>query len=204
MNTEQTLTRYLFDSPIRQKHKTQALCATDLVKAGNKFRIAQGLEPFDLSYYFGLQGTKEFVAEIEAKHGWAKYASRGRNASTWTHPILFLDIALALHPRLKVETYDWIMDQLCEFRDNSGDSYKKMCGVLWVRATNKQKFPEYIKEVAEKIRKACHVEDWNQADQRQLKLRDEIHNNIFWLADELQNSDKAIEIALSIAKKSFK
>lgn len=64
MNTEQTLTRVLFGNPIRQKHKSQAFCATDLVKAGNKYRISKNLEPFDLTYFLNLKSTQEFVAMI--------------------------------------------------------------------------------------------------------------------------------------------
>lgn len=196
MITEQILTRQMFDMPIRQKHKSQAFCATDLVKAGNKFRISQGLSPFDLQVYYQLKGTKEFIVEIEAKYGWAKYSTKGKYASAWVHPLLFIDIALALHPKLKLEAYEWMMDELCQYRDNSGDSYKKMCGVLWHICTNKQSFPDHIKDVATQIKKACHADDWNTADKRQLAMRDSIQEDISWLGEEMRDATTVIRLAI--------
>lgn len=196
MKTVQIITRPLLGSEVRQNHKTQALCATDLVKIGNKLRISRGEEPFDLTQYFIRQGTKEFMAEIEAKYGWAKYAIRGKGATTWVHPILFIDIALSVSPALKLEVYEWIMDSLCELRDQSGDSFKHMCGVLWARETNKQKFPDYIKDVCRRIKETCRVEDWNIADTKQLALREAIHNDIIWLGEELKDGERAVQMAL--------
>jgi hypothetical protein len=196
MQTEMILYRPILGGEVRQKHKTQALSATDLVKIGNKIRISRGEEPFDLSYYLSLKGTKEFMGEIESKYGWAKYASRGKNATTWVHPILFIDVALAISPALKLELYEWIMDTLCEFRDESGDSYKLMCGVLWVRSSNKKTFSEYVRDVAVQIKKVCHVEEWNKADSRQLEMRDAIHKDIAWLAEDLNNNQIAVEMVI--------
>jgi KilA-N domain len=196
MKTEQIITRRLFNHPIRQKHLTQAFCASDIVTAGNIIKTARGEKPFDLTNYMRQLGVKGFIQEIEKKHGWAKYSTRGRTGAVWVHPILFIDIAFAIDPKLKLEAYEWLFDNLCEFRNNSGDSYKKMCGCLYVRWGNKQTFHAHIQEVAKLIKDRCQVEDWNKADTRQLKLRDQIQEDVSWLAEELRDGEKAVELAL--------
>jgi hypothetical protein len=32
---------------------------------------------------------------------------------------------------LKIEVYSWLFDKLIKYRNNSGDSYKKMAGALF-------------------------------------------------------------------------
>lgn len=197
MITEQVLTREMFGVSVRQKHKSQAFCATDLVKAGNQFRVSRGLYPFNLGQFLSTKQTEEFIKSVEQKYGWAKYSTRGKGATTWVHPLVFIDIALAIHPELKIEAYEWMMDELCRYRDDSGDSYKKMCGVLWHICTNKQSFPDSIKDVASQIKKACQAEDWNTADKRQLALRNQIQEDIAWLGEELRDAGVVVRLAIS-------
>lgn len=54
--------------------------------------------------------------------------------------LLFLDLALAINPKLKVEVYEWLFDKLLEYRNDSGDSFKEMTGALYNNCSNKSQF----------------------------------------------------------------
>ena len=152
--------------------------ATDLVKAGNMWRISNGISPFDAKAWFKNKSTTEFIHELELKYGKVKVSGRGKGSHTWVHPLLFIDMALAINPKLKVEVYEWLFDNLIKFRNESGDSYKKMCGNLYSNQGDKRNFPAFVSDVASKVKLACGVNDWNEATEDQLNKRDKIHNNI--------------------------
>jgi hypothetical protein len=95
--------RELFGHLISQNSKTEFFSATDLVKAGNQWRARQGLDHFNNSEWFRLKSTMEFVAELESKYTKVKISGKGRGKHTWVHPLLFIDLALAISPKLKIE-----------------------------------------------------------------------------------------------------
>jgi len=196
MKTEVSMERRLFGCPISQKSKSEFFSATELVKAGNKWRRENNLSDFNLSQWLKKQTTKEFIAELDEKYSKSSIIkSRGRNSQTWTHPLLFIDIALAISPTLKIEVYEWLFDQLIKNRNKSGDSYKNMCGALYVRHGHKRTFPNYISKVAKEIKAGCKVEnDWQKATEEQLQLRDKIHYDITLLAGVLNNNDEAVRL----------
>jgi len=197
MLTEVIMKRKLFDSEISQKSKSEFFSATDLVKAGNKWRMLNGLQAFNDSHFFSKKETKEFMASLESKFKEpVRIIARGRGTHTWIHPYLFIDMALAINPELKIEVYGWLFDYLIKYRNESGDSYKRMAGALYTNQGNKQAFPGYIQGVAKKIKIACGVEDWNTASQEQLKMRDKIHDSIYLLSDILKDNDRSVNIAI--------
>ena len=196
METQVVMKRKLFGSEISQQSKTTFFSATDLVRAGNKYRMSKDQQPFDMTIWFRQQGTIEFMQAMEAKFGTVKVSSRGRGHHTWVHPLLFIDMALAISPELKIEVYTWLYDYLLEYRNNSGDSYKRMCGAAYLRISNKSLFKQYITDTAIQIQKACKVDDWQTATQAQLKLRDTIHNNIALLSDVLTDIHQATRLGI--------
>jgi hypothetical protein len=198
MNTEVVMKRELFGCQISQKSKSEMFSATDLVAAGNKWRIANGLPFFNLAAFLQNKSTKEFISMLENKYGVVKINSRGKGGNTWVHPLLFIDIALAISPQLKIEVYEWLFDHLIKYRNESGDSYKKMAGALYLKHPNKTVYPKYIQKIAEQIKNACGVTDWQQATEVDLKIRDRIHENISLLCDILP-VDEAVRIGISRA-----
>lgn len=196
MNTEVVMKRELFGCQISQKSKSEMFSATELVSAGNKWRVANGLPFFNLGAFFQNKSTKEFVEMLEQKYGTVKINSRGKGGNTWVHPLLFIDIALAISPQLKIEVYEWLFDHLLRYRNESGDSYKKMSGALYMKHSNKTIFPKYIQAVAEKIKTSCGVKDWQGADEKTLKKRDKIHEAISLLCDVLP-VDEAVRIGIA-------
>lgn len=212
MKTEVTMKRETLGELISQKSQSGFFSATDLVKAGNKYRAMNGLPLTNLNVYFNSSSTKEFIKQLEEKYGKVKISGRGRkpigsekntdNTTTWVHPLLFLDIALWLDPKMKVEVYEWLLDNLLRFRNDSGDSYKKMCGSLYLYAKNKASFNSNIQKVAQLIKIECGVKDWNEASEKQLKLRDKMHEFISFACDMVKNPNMAIEIGIAKAKEA--
>lgn len=186
--------RELFGAQISQRSKSEFFSATDLVKAGNQWRRKNDKPDFNFSMWMKNKQTQEFMSEIEKKHGKSIIKSRGKGSHTWFHPLLFIDLALAISPQLKIEVYEWLFDHLIRYRNNSGDSYKAMCGALYVRHGNKQTFPDLIKGLALRIQKYCGVRDWQTATEEQLAKRNKIHEDIALLADVMNNNDEAIRI----------
>lgn len=199
MKTEVPMERPFMGSFVRQKSKSEMFSASDLIKIGNIKRAELGISPFNLSQFLSQKSTVEFIEELQKTNDRVIIRGRGRKSVTWVHPLLFIDIALALNPKFKVEVYQWLYDELIKYRNDSGDSYRKMAGSLYDRYENKQKFYKYIERVANYIKKSCGVEDWNKANQHQLKLRDKIHDNISLLCSVMKNTDECVRVGVQKA-----
>jgi hypothetical protein len=153
------------------------------------------MQPFNMKAWLQQKATKEFIAKLESQFGEILISGRGRGNHTWVHPFLFIDMALAISPTLKIEVYSWLYDHLLKYRNDSGDSYKKMSGALYSSYPNKRDFPQYITKVAEQIKYACNVSDWQEAGEDCLKRRDRIHESIALLCDVLPVDD-AVRIGI--------
>lgn len=205
MKTEVNMERTLFGKPVLQKSKSEFLSATDLVKAGNLFRAERDKSPFNLSQWLNQQSTIEFIDEIKrSEFVDPVIKGRGRGAKTWVHPLLFIDIALSIDPKLKVEVYKWLQDELLKYRNMSGDSYKKLSGAIFIHMPNKQEFPRYMSLLASRIKEICGVRDWQTATESQLKLRNKIHENISLLASTLRDTNQAVELGIKHALQDLK
>lgn len=196
MKTQVIMKRELFGVEISQQSKTEFFSATELISAGNKWRIANGYSAFNLSQYLKSSSFIEFKTELEKKYGNVMSVGRGRNGQTWVHPLLFIDIALAINSKLKIEVYEWLFDNLIKFRNDSGDSYKQMSAAIYLRYTNKRDFHNYIQKVANYIKAELKVDDWQKATEEQLKKRDTIHNSIRLLCNVLNNTNQAVRLGV--------
>lgn len=201
METEVIMIRQLKGYQVRQRSGNGFLCAIDIVNVGNKYRTMHNLPVFNFSTWLNSQSTQEFIKTLEAEIGQkAVIKGKGKNNPTWVHPYIFIDLALALNPKFKVEVYGWLYDYLLKYRNDSGDSYKKMCGALYVTQSNKFLFPQEIKMLAERIKVECGVKDWEHATEKQLELRDKIHNNITLLSDIIKDRETLYRVSIKKAK----
>ena len=203
MKTNVIMRRGLFDGEVGQRTDNSFFSATDLMKVGNSWRVANKLQLVKQEDYFRTKSAKEFVETLKNEFGKVKISGRGRGHHTWVHPLLFIDMALWINPKLKIEVYKWLYDELIKYRLYSGDSYKKMCGILFLKSKRKDIFPKNIKILAKIIKNECGVKDWQEATEAQLRLRDKIHENIALLADVLNDNQTAIRIGLQKAKEEF-
>jgi len=196
MKTEVILKREILGGLISQKSKNGFFSATDLIAIGNKWRIKNELPLFSLKTWLRSNTTKDFVIKLENEYGIIRINSTGKNSHTWIHPLLFIDLALAINPELKLKVYQWIYDDLIKYRNDSGDSYKKMCGSLYDNSNSKSSFQKEIHTVAMRIQEACGELNWNKATESNLLLRDKIHNNISFLVSVLKDNKQAIRLGI--------
>ncbi len=196
MKTQVTMQRNLFGSEIAQQSKTGFFNATDLMKVGTKWRTANGFSDFNLSQFLKAKKTKEFIDELKEKYGKVLIKGRGRSFGTWVHPLLFIDIALAINPKLKIEVYEWLFDSLLRYRNDSGDSYREMAAALWKIYPNKQDFTLFISKTADSIKSTIQIKDWEHASEIQLEKRNKIHHAIKLLCNVLNNPQEAVRLGL--------
>lgn len=188
---------FMSNQVVSQRSDNEFLSLTDLERAGNKQRAIEGLPVFRTQEYLRTKQTKEFIKELESRYNVVKMSTRGRSAHVWAHPLLFIDMALSMSPKMKVEAYDWMKDNLIKYRNDSGDSYKNMCGAIITRLSNKSNFRQYVKKVAIIIRIACKVKSWETATEDQLKLRDRIQDVITLYTKVLTNPNECIRLAIN-------
>lgn len=196
MITQVIMKRELFGGEISQQSKTQFFSATDLERIGNVWRSQNNLPAFKMNKWFTNKSTQEFISMLENKYEVVKVNSRGKNQHTWIHPLLFIDMALAISPELKLEVYEWIFDHLLKYRNDSGNSYKEMSSALYEIYSNKKEFPKFIIKVADYIKDKIGVTDWQKATQEQLEQRDKIHNAIKLFCRVMTNPKEAVRLGV--------
>jgi hypothetical protein len=132
MKTEQVMHRPMGQFDVLQRTSDGFFNATNLLKAWNEIK---GMDKkFD--HYTSLKSTKEFMETLENEedlnsrnHGVLK-STRGKYGATWMHPYLFMDFAMWLNPKFKLDVIKFVYDQLIKFRHDAGDAYKQMCEAL--------------------------------------------------------------------------
>lgn len=196
MKTNQVMKRDFLGGVISQRTDNGYLSATDLFLWANKWRVANDLEPVVAARYYRNRSTKELIDQIEKEGIKPRYLSKGKNSHTWVHPILFIDMALTLSPKLKLQVYKWIKDNLLLNRKLSCASYKLMTGSLFNNTKAPSKFGLEMINTSNKIKKAVGVSDWNSATEEQLQLRDKIHEAITMISNILKDNKKAVDLGI--------
>lgn len=181
MKTEVIMQREIMGITIRQKHKTGFFSVSDVERFGNAHRMQKGLQIQKATDYFRRPATKEFIEQLKEEYGIVQTGGKGRGKEKWVHPFIFIDLALWYSPELKVKVYQWIYDNLTVFRDNSGESFKKMTSAILENCDLKLSATVVIPKVARFIYNIVGVtgkDKWETATEEQLKLRDEIQTAI--------------------------
>lgn len=130
MKTNQVLTRPMGSFNVLQRTSDGFFNATALLKQWN----GQSKSERKMDNYFNIKGTNEFVGTIMERENLhtpklvyvKSRASRGSNAGTWMHPLLFIDFAMWINPEFKYDVLKFVYDQLIQYRNEAGDTYKEM------------------------------------------------------------------------------
>jgi len=202
LKTEQILKREFYNQTIRQNHKTEFLCMTDMLKVGNMHRKNQGLPRVKITNYMSLKSTKEFIELLMREENVINIietTGKSTGKEYWANKYLFLDFALWLSPKFKVKVYKWLYDNLTVFRDESGESYKKMAAIIQDKY-GASKIGLLISSVAKKIKEHIGVTSWNTATEDQLKERDEIHKRLEMLLIADVDIERAIKLVIERAE----
>ena len=98
----------------------------------------QHLTRKDLKEYLSNKSTHEFIVQIMKEESFESEkqvilksrASRGENAGTLMHPMLFIDFAMWLNPAFKYKVLKFVQDNMLFYRDKAGDAYREMASEL--------------------------------------------------------------------------
>ena len=199
MKTEKIMRREFLGREVGQSTSDEFYNATDMVRIGNAFRKSVGRGPFNLSAWLKSGPTVEFIRSLTSDYGIVVRSKAGRYGGTWVHPLLAIDIALAIDPDLKKAVYSWVYDELIKNRRESCDSYKLMSAELYSNHKNVRNFPDYISGVALQIKKELKVNDWERADEATLMKRNQIHESIAAMARGTRDNDVAVKAGIQFA-----
>ena len=130
MKTNQVLTRKMGQFEVFQRTSDGMFNATTLLKQWNALS-GQGKK---LDHFFENQSTKEFISTIGNRENLhtqnsvyvKSRASRGSNAGTWMHPLLFIDFAMWINSEFKYDVLRFVYDQLVKYRHDAGDAYREL------------------------------------------------------------------------------
>lgn len=197
MKTTQIMSRKFLDGEITQNHKTGWFNATELLSIANKYRETQGELPKRINDYLKKQETREFIATIAKKEEISEVVkvTQGRYGGTWVHPLILIDIAMWLSMDFKYQAMQWLQDRLLEYRDVSGDDYKKLSSVICTKI-NPARAGVVIPDIARKIKDRVGISDWNSASEFDLQRRTQIQKDIILLCKTSVSLDEAVRIAI--------
>ena len=95
----------------------------------------------------------------------------------------------------KYQAMCWLQDNLLQYRDISGDDYKKLSSEI-CKKINPAKAGIIIPEIAKKIKNKIQVTDWNLATEEQLKKRTQIQKDIILLCKTDLELNKIVSLAI--------
>ena len=110
---------------VLQRTKDGMFNATALL---NQWNRAAGMKK-EMNDYLRLQSTHDFLSalqsEFDFKDGNSPYlTTRGKySGGTWMTPLLFIDFAMWLNPKFKVQVLKFVYDELIKCRTAAGDNY---------------------------------------------------------------------------------
>jgi hypothetical protein len=189
MKTAVIMVRDLNGVSVRQNHKTWFFNANDLLDLYNK----NNKKKKEMWAYLKTDNFKSFQEAVikneilntnkntELENSFKTIETkRWKYWWTWMHPYIFLDFAMWLSPDFKVNCMKWLYDNLIKFRDECGDSFKKVNKALFDKKPNLPPF-EYSNE-AKMINKIVF---WSpNGGQRNLATAEQLE-----LLKKLQESD---------------
>lgn len=176
MKTNQNLTRKMGDFNVVQRTHDGMFNATTLLKQWN---TASGMGK-KIDNYFENQSSNEFIQTIVERENLhtpksvyvKSRASRGDNAGTWMHPLLFIDFAMWINPSFKYDVLKFVYDDLIKFRNDAGDAYKELASAI-VKITPKKEVPTAMTKIAQALNFVCtnrHEREMrNQMDEPTMK-----------------------------------
>ena len=142
MKTNVNMVRKMGDFEVIQRTKDGMFNASSLIKQWN---TAAKMKK-NINHFEELSSTKEFIQELENQvirnsvlpdsQVLIKTRSKTNNrgvkepGEVWMHPYLFIDFAMWLNPKFKLQVIKFIHDQLIEFRHLAGDNYKSLSGAV--------------------------------------------------------------------------
>jgi len=119
---------------VTQRTKDSFFSATKLLKQWNNENGTKKV----IGHFFELEGTEVFIKTIMKDESFThrdsvyvkSRASRGTTSGTWMHPYLFIDFAMWINPKFKLQVIKFVSDQLIDFRHEAGDNYRELSSAV--------------------------------------------------------------------------
>ena len=135
MKTNMVMVRKMNNFSVLQRTKDGMFNATNLL---NQWNNTKGNPKRDLKDFWDLKGVNDFIEVLMVEENLQgvnlpyvkSKASRGENAGTWMHPILFIKFAMWLNPRFEYFVIKFVYDELIKFRHSAGDNYRGLTSAL--------------------------------------------------------------------------
>lgn len=187
---------------IGQMHDNKFFCLTDFANAVKIHYAQKGLAfNKNLADFMKRPDTLELIEAIQDNENIIQVyiTKRGKNGGTYAHPLLLIEFAIYCDKNFKYRALNWIKDKLCEYRDDSGESYKTLSGVIQkaLDNPNNKRLAIAISIIAKTIKDKLKVVDWNNATQEQLETRDKIHRDLSLLIEAGIHPQKALDIVIN-------
>ena len=131
MKTNVIMVRKMQDFEVLQRTQDGMFNATKLL---NQWNSVKENPQRDLGKFWEQDNVKEFLKVMMIEENLhtplevyvKSRASRGENAGTWMHPILFIKFAMWLNPRFEYFVIKFVYDELIKYRHSAGDNYKSL------------------------------------------------------------------------------
>jgi hypothetical protein len=154
MKTNQVLVRKMGDFDVCQRTSDGMFNATSLLKQWN---TKMGMKK-ELGDYFENGSSKDFINTIierenlhTGNYPYVKSrASRGDNAGTWMHPLLYIDFAMWINPSFKYDVLKFVYDELVKYRNDAGDAYRVLSAAI-ARIVEKSLMASAMKDIAKAL-----------------------------------------------------
>lgn len=154
MKTNQIMIRQMGEFSVKQRTKDGFFNATELLKQWNR---VSGMKK-EVTKFLGLGSTSELVKIIMEREDLhtqdstyvKSRASRGDNAGTWMHPVLFIDFAMWINPSFKYDVIKFVYDDMIRYRNLAGDSYKELASAI-SKIVPKTFIPKAMQKVGEAL-----------------------------------------------------
>lgn len=203
MKTNQNLIRKMGEFDVIQRTSDGYFDANLLLGAWNNSPLKKGrrkmtefLQSTSTISFIDVIKNKE-IQSIDIQHGRKNDNGdyqvvkeiKGRNTKNgktkdqvWMHPFLFIDFAMWINPEFKYEVIKFVYDQLIQYRNDAGDSYKEMASAI-CKIVPKGEQAKAIKEISmanNHIVYGTHEKEIRnkQAEEGKIKQLDELQTDI--------------------------
>lgn len=139
MKTNVVMIRKMGNFEVNQRTQDGFFNASTLLRQWNQSSSQQKR----VDHFLNLESTKEFIPVLEAdmrNHADSSVSvsyitkkgnkSIGEDNQVWMHPYLFIDFAMWINPRFKLEVIRFVYDQLIEMRHSAGDNYRGLTSAV--------------------------------------------------------------------------
>lgn len=131
MKTNVVMIRKMGNFDVSQRTKDGMFNGTLLLSQWNKSIGANGRKGKRVDDFLNLESTKQFLNALNEdilntenpRYLKTHISDRGKNGGTWMNPLLFIDFAMWLNPRFKVNVLKFVYDELIKQRNDAGDNY---------------------------------------------------------------------------------